>query len=241
LPILGAGSTIDAMDRIFETYKENGDLHHAYLIEGEVGASREALYEHLRTCNLPHAGHPDFWLGEFETLGIDESRELKAAQTGSPISGAHRIFVVTTTLITHEAQNALLKVFEEPTPGSHFFLLVPSVHALLPTLRSRMMHAEIGEGQGELSDEAQAFLSAGIKGRLDLAKKVADKKDRLVAITLADEIVQMLHARALTGETAAALAAASRVREYLNDRAPSTKMLFEYLALVLPQKKNLGG
>lgn len=218
------------MDRIFEIYKTQGDLHHAYVLEGEAQALRAMLLEHLRACGLPHEGHPDFWLGEFETLGIDESRELKAAQTGSPVAGHRRVFVITAGAITHEAQNALLKVLEDPARGAHFFLIVPSVHALLPTLRSRVMLL-LGEESREPSIVAQTFLGATLKERMDIAKKVADKKDRLAAIALVEGIIRMLHDD--FQKNSRALVAAERVRGYLNDRAPSTKMLFEYLALVL--------
>lgn len=239
MPIGALPSTMGAMDEIFTSYTANGDLHHAYLIEGDVAASKATLYAHLQNAELPHEGHPDFWAGEFEVLGIDESRALKEVQMGGPVAGAHRVFVVMTTLITHEAQNALLKVFEDPTPGSHFFLLTPSAYALLPTLRSRMMRAGGSVSEDAVSPEAEAFLNAPLKGRLDLAKKIADKKDRAYAIMLADELTRILHARFLSAgampqpEGVRALEAASLVRGYLNDRAPALKMLFEYLALVL--------
>lgn len=230
------------MDEIFKLYKTSGALHHAYLIEGEVGVSKAVLLAHFVEHDLPHEGHPDFWLGEFETLGIDESRALKEAQAGSPVAGTHRMFIVMTTLITDEAQNALLKVFEEPAPGAHFFLLLPSAHSLLPTLRSRMMRTGVIEREGSVSPEAETFLGASLKGRLDLAKKIADKKDRTYAIMLADEITRVLHVRFLDAdvesrqESVRALEAIALVRGYLNDRAPALKMLFEYLALMLPRR-----
>lgn len=230
---IGVHGTIGRMEEIFAVYKKEGDLHHTYLIEGDAEVVRAALGEHLRASDLPHEGHPDFWAGEFESLGIDESRELKAAQMGSPVAGTRRVFVVGAGSITHEAQNALLKVFEDPTPGTHFFVIVPSAHALLPTLRSRMMILAGGERTPEPSVAAETFLNASLKERMEIAKKVAEKKDRLAAIALAEGILQALHREGVSLERAHALAAAERVRGYLNDRAPSVKMLFEYLALVV--------
>ena len=51
-----------------------------------------------------------------------------------------KIFIIETGFFTREAQNSLLKVFEEePTEGTHFFVFTPSAETLLPTLRSRMV------------------------------------------------------------------------------------------------------
>lgn len=241
LPIFTVAGTMGAMDEIFKLYKTSGALHHAYLIEGEVGALKTALLAHFVEHDLPREGHPDFWLGEFETLGIDESRALKEAQAGSAVSGEHRIFVITTTLITHEAQNALLKVFEDPAPGTHFFLLTPSAYALLPTLRSRLAYVAKEREAGTLQDEARAFLGAKTKDRMTEAKRLTEDKDRGLAIRFLEALERELHQAGFEGkenpdlEYARALEAILSVRGYANDRAPALKMLFEYLALMLPR------
>ncbi|MHB8652087.1 MAG: hypothetical protein ACYC8S_03045 [Minisyncoccota bacterium] len=228
------------MDEIFKLYETTGALHHAYLIEGDANSVRTPIFENLRTYGLPHEGHPDFWTEEFETFGIEESRGLREMQTGKAVAGEQRVFVIFTTLITTEAQNALLKTFEDPAPGVHFFLVVPSAYALLPTLRSRLMHVGRGaRGEGlEYKKDATDFLDATLSERLARAKKIADKKDRAYAIALADAIVEVVYERFLDGggekeHITRVLGSAQQTREYLNDRAPSVKMLFEYLALTI--------
>ena len=229
------------MDEIFKLYKTSGALHHAYLIEGDVSTSKGALLAYFAEHDLPREGHPDFWLAEFETLGIDESRALKEAQAGGAVSGEHRIFVITTTLITHEAQNALLKVFEDPTPGAHFFLLTPSAYALLPTLRSRLAYVAKEREKGALQDEARAFLTAKTKDRIAEAKRLTEDKDRGLAIRFLEALERELHHVGFEGkenpsvEYIRALEAVVMVRGYANDRPPALKMLFEYLALMLPR------
>jgi DNA polymerase III gamma/tau subunit len=75
----------------------------------------------------------------YETFGVDEGRELKEAQLSKSFGGGKKIFVISFETITVEAQNSLLKVFEEPTPDTHFFLISRTGSRLLPTLRSRIV------------------------------------------------------------------------------------------------------
>ncbi len=72
-------------------------------------------------------------------LGIDLIRsELIEKITFKPYMGKAKIFIIEEAhLMTTQAQNALLKTFEEPPPNTHIFLLTTQVNSLLPTIRSR--------------------------------------------------------------------------------------------------------
>ena len=71
-----------------------------------------------------------------ERFGIADARGLKdlAYQSGT---GGRRCFQITARSLTREAQNALLKLCEDPPPGVSFQLAVPKLNCLIPTLRSR--------------------------------------------------------------------------------------------------------
>lgn len=71
-----------------------------------------------------------------ETFGIDDAREARRRAYLS--SAAKTFFIVSVEHTTSEAQNALLKIIEEPPKETHFFILAPSANTLLPTLRSRL-------------------------------------------------------------------------------------------------------
>ena len=95
-------------------------LHHAYLLEGIAESILKELHEFLEEGLSFHIkGNPDFWHGAFDTFGIDDGRALKEMQSRRPV-GERKIFIVQANFFTREAQNALLKVFEEPTPNTHF-------------------------------------------------------------------------------------------------------------------------
>src|SRR3989344_3794535 len=74
--------------------------HHAYYIEGSL-----SQFDTHKTALKP------FWASAFERFGIDESRELIALSSLKNFKEA--VFLIGAASITSEAQQALLKLFEE--------------------------------------------------------------------------------------------------------------------------------
>ena len=127
--------------------------HHAYLLIGASDTRDELISILEKKHTLIAQGNPDFYIRNFETLTIDDARELKVLHSSRPVGTAQKkIFVLTMNGITIEAQNALLKLLEEPAEYAHFFLIVPSAHLLLPTVKSRMLEITTGEGRREKED-----------------------------------------------------------------------------------------
>ncbi len=145
------------------TWLTTGNIHHAYFLVGEPSVVVPHVREFLeKTVNIQLAGNPDVWHGRFDVFTIDDARQLsdsqerKSFQTNTQANKknsersikdgknkeentqeSRKIFIIETNSITESAQNSLLKVFEEPTVGTHFFIISPQ-DTLLPTLRSRM-------------------------------------------------------------------------------------------------------
>jgi len=61
-----------------------------------------------------------------------------------PGEGRERVFVFTSTAFIREAENALLKVLEEPPEFATLFLLAENPGELLPTIRSRCVTLTLG-------------------------------------------------------------------------------------------------
>jgi DNA polymerase III subunit delta' len=76
------------------------------------------------------------------SISIEQVRTLTATLSLSPyVAGGRRAVIIDDAhLLTTEAQNALLKVIEEPPPRTHIILVAEQLEALLPTVRSRLMH-----------------------------------------------------------------------------------------------------
>ncbi len=211
-------------------------LHHAYFIEGERAATLADVEAFLNDAfGIVRQGHPDVHYAEYESLGIDESRDLQAMQSMKPVMGDRKIFIIATSSITSEAQNSLLKVFEEPTPGTHFFVISSSQRILLPTLRSRMVViSHPSATSNSVNVDAKKFIKMGPKDRLEYVASLIEEKDKATA----EDFLQ-----ALVGELAGGLQKAPPVRvaavkelliliRYLKDRSSSLKLILERAALL---------
>jgi len=220
--------------QIICTYKQTGFLHHGYLIVGKQETIQKMLLETLKTF-----GNETNTIWEnYETFGINESRTLAERSSRHNWNGQREFVVLKAQRYTLEAQNALLKLFEEPRPRLHFFLIGMEVTEFLPTLRSRLMVVENQKGDELINEiekkKASQFLSATPVDRLNLIaeelKKELSREEWLPflnVLEVASHKKQPLNERALTEIIS--------VRRYLTDPASLPRLLFEHLALVLPK------
>lgn len=209
--------------------------HHAYVLEGEKEAVVPKLLAHLeKDEEIETKNNPDFSYQEFETFTIDDGRQLQERH-GRKAIGGKKVFVILTRFITTEAQNALLKIFEEPSENTHFFLIMPNADILLPTLKSRVVIVrDMVSGdkkKGELQTLAKKFISQNPAQRLILIKEIVEEKDKGKAIDFVTALEEMLAENKKTKEIADSLNEILMAKKYLHDRAPSVKLLLEHLCL----------
>ena len=102
--------------------------HHAYVIEG---ISEEIFVDLKKNLNeiydVTSDGNPDIMEYIFPNFLVDHSREIKEADIKSPFFLPKKIIIISFDSITREAQNALLKVLEDPSPTSRFFIVTNSI------------------------------------------------------------------------------------------------------------------
>ena len=117
------------------------------------------------------------------SIGIEEVRLLHKKLYLAPLKGKMKAIIFTdANMLTLEAQNALLKILEEPPNNTIIILTVENKNLLLPTVLSRCKIIEFksSENQSESSD----FLSLaeyGVGERLKLAQDIAKNKDGAIA------------------------------------------------------------
>lgn len=93
---------------------------------------------------LTHDTHSILCALSEQNLKIFESEELRIANAKDIINEAYisenqgKTIVIIAKIFNTEAQNALLKIIEEPPNGVEFVILTTNKNALLPTIRSRM-------------------------------------------------------------------------------------------------------
>lgn len=138
-----------------------GRLPHALIFSGPEGVGKRTcalrIIQSLQctehtvsppcgTCvpclKIQHGTHPDVSLigveGDASQIKIDQIRRLRESLQLRPIEGTVRACLIDPAeRLTPGAANALLKVLEEPPPGTHFFLIAGNADGLLVTIRSR--------------------------------------------------------------------------------------------------------
>ncbi len=131
------------------------EMTHAWLFTGPPGSGRSsaavAFAQSLicsnngcGTCSDCNAaktsGHPDVEIIRTEGLSIkvEEIRELLTRVAWAPSIGGWRVVVMEDAdRLTESAANALLKAIEEPGTRTVWLLCAPTLHDVLPTIRSR--------------------------------------------------------------------------------------------------------
>lgn len=137
----------------------SGTLPHSIIIEGADGSGKSTIARHIALLlNCKHSpelcyscdnckkvlgkNHADVIyvnLPEGKAqMGIESVRFMKSDVYIMPNESDYKIYIVESAdKMTVEAQNAFLKIFEEPPSYAVFILLCESADALLVTVRSR--------------------------------------------------------------------------------------------------------
>lgn len=222
-------------------------LHHAYCLLGNTASNKESLLDFIKTdLGIETTHNPDIRIFEYPELMIDDARVIRDAQMGRSFGGGKQFFIVVTSRINDQAQNALLKVLEEPTEDTHFFLLISDDTGLLPTLRSRLQFLYGADALSiEYKKEARNFIAHPIPERLELAKKwakeVSDEKRTKAQInSFLDALEKELYAdytqRVSELKVRKMFENLLMVKGYMRTQGASVKMLLEYIAFLISPK-----
>ena len=168
------------------------NLHHANLLVGTLEEAEFYLRSLCGGLGIELPNNPDFFTLKAETFGIDEARELRVWSTRKAVTSS-KIFLILPARLTLEAQNALLKTFEEPFSNTYFFLSVREESLITPTLRSRMQAVRVSGNSIFTSAVAEKFLSLSPKNRLIFAKEFADEEKNLMVFL--DDLLLLLRKR----------------------------------------------
>lgn len=200
---------------------------HAYLCRG-TAAAIPAVVSQLEERGIDTG---DLHVRAYDSLGIDDARDIRDKAALRGLAGS-RVFVIAANTCTTEAQNALLKTFEEPAAEAVFVLITQSPETLLPTLRSRTETLTLPNTVSESPLDVAVFVAATPAERIELLKPLtaADEKDTAGTIAFLSELEKKL-AEKPARESIAAL---YRVREHILDKGALRKALLESLALALP-------
>ena len=219
-----------------------GNIH---LIVGSAVVVPHVL-QLLRGEGIEVKANPDIYVRVYQRFGIDDARELRDRSNMRAIGNSRRVFIIATTGLTSEAQNALLKTLEEPPADALFFIIVPAPEMLLSTLRSRAQVLDIRMSDIHSMDvghpyiDADTFLAAPAAKRLEmlsplLEKDEDDKHDIGPILAFLSTLERRIAGVAPGSSKRDALEAVYRARKYANDKGALVKKLLEQLALLAPK------
>ena len=141
--------------------EESQEMTHAWLFTGPPGSGRSSAAvafacalicsnDGCGTCSNCRAAksgtHSDVEIIRTEGLSIkiEEIRELLTRVAWAPAMGGWRVVVMEDAdRLTESAANALLKAIEEPGNRTVWLLCAPTLHDVLPTIRSRCRHLQL--------------------------------------------------------------------------------------------------
>jgi DNA polymerase III delta prime subunit len=138
---------------MIQKHFDKNNLHHAYLIEGEKEEIISELFEFIESIGINTKNNPDFIHISQDSFKIDDAKNLKSQSNEKAISYnlsngqmGKKVFVISINSFLSDAQNTLLKMFEEPIENTMFFLIIPDTAIMLPTLLSRFGSSKESDG-----------------------------------------------------------------------------------------------
>ena len=207
----------DTKARIGRTI-ENATVPHAFLIGGPSGSGKSILALEIAaavncregsnalpcgecdSCRRIYEGnYPDVKIlskpKDRATLGVDAVKDFREDMFLSSTESEHKIYIIDDAeSMTTEAQNALLKVLEEPPKSVMIIMLAKECDRILTTIKSRAQYVAMSRfddselakmliyespearSMNSLDNERFLALIKGADGRLGLAKKLLGKK-----------------------------------------------------------------
>jgi hypothetical protein len=201
--------------------------HHAVLL---VGVSSAVAVDQVRQSDVCAEVH----LLEERDLGIDLVRSLVDIAHRSPAIGYDRQYIIVGfDTATVEAQNAFLKLLEEPPQTTQFVLCVPTQRILLPTVVSRLLIIE--SVPQSTATQLPTVLSLPLKDALALIERQHKLKDKIWFVTEHQAFVAWAYGLEMQTLPAVLREAIILVLTRLNTRGASNRWLLEHVVLSYAQ------
>ena len=187
------------LKKTFTRLAEEGNLFHGYIFFGEKSVGKAAFAKSLSNfLEFGEFKEPQKVLTETfvissktesESLGIDEIRDLKHFLYSKPVNSVKRMAIIDgADRLTNQAQNAILKISEEPPETGLIIMVLENPDSLLPTLQSRFQKIYFGRAASvEIKDHLMKTLNLEEKDAARIAGLSFGRTGRAISIATSDE------------------------------------------------------
>ena len=209
--------------------------HHAVLL---IHENREelsnSLWDELQNISPAHRFFNQ------TVLDIDTSRNI-ITWANTPYND-EKIALISFHTASLPAQNAMLKVIEEPPIGVRFILLTSNKESLIDTVLSRVQEFNNEEQRTKNEEPALEFLSTNYSNRMKLPFIISllakmdeeGRKDREAVRNFILSLVEVLRSKKVESKY---ILETLETASFASDSSASGKALLEYLSLLLPVTK----
>lgn len=191
------------------------------------------LYRHITQLpdfsNVPYVDRDVLQVAE---MRINDVRALQKRVYKVPITPTgKRVVCIECVSMRVEAQNALLKLLEEPPERTEFHVVVAEPGSMLATLRSRFANVHLaGVQHGDIEGACVAFLTTGYRERIETIAQQSKESSDWVPTLVRSCMAAMFKDARLQPYRSVIL----NVEAQLSAPGSSPKMLAEHLALTMP-------
>lgn len=201
------------------------------IVSKNRGERDEEIWNILEKSQITK-NNPDLFILEEERIGIAQIKQLIKHLSTKPFGQtAKSAIILDGSNITPDAQNALLKILEEPPGESVILIGVESETKLLPTVLSRCL--VISNQQSVISNQIefdlQQILNASIEERFEIVEKTTDKE------RLLNNLTESYRQKVLKGEGSGEFLEELLQAHIWKESNVNIRTILEYLMLKLPR------
>jgi DNA polymerase-3 subunit delta' len=250
--IIGQGKVIGSLKRALAENR----VGHAYIFSGPDGIGKKTIariFAGLLLCEDPKDGascgscipcrmyengsNPDYHAVACDeaSIGVDLIRQMQSDVAIKPMYSKRKVYIIEdASKMTEQAQNCLLKTFEEPPPYVVIILLSNNYDALLETIRSRAQRINFSKYTYEQVYQAVMQKYAGVAKQVELAVSYADGNIGIALELAGSGELSILRDKTLELVTCAARGETDKILEFetfLDDNKESIGLILDILLL----------
>ncbi len=187
------------LKKTFSRLVQEENLFHGYIFFGEKSVGKATFAKCL--ANLLEFGEfkesngvltETFVISsqsESESIGIDQIRDLKHFLYSKPVNSVKRTAIIDgADRLTNQAQNAILKISEEPPETGFIIMVLENPDSLLQTLQSRFQKIYFSRASSaDIKNHLIKTLNLGDKEAAKIANLSFGRTGRAISIAMSNE------------------------------------------------------